>query len=53
MSRNLCLVLGLAALSWAGCGGAQTHNPALASRDLPNGLRVVVVHFPGSTNVSL
>lgn len=37
----------------AGCIGASSGNPAIDSRNLPNGIRVVSVHFPASTNVSI
>ncbi|HVR36277.1 MAG TPA: hypothetical protein VMS21_10560, partial [Methylomirabilota bacterium] len=37
----------------AGCIGASSGNPAIDSRNLPNGIRVVSIHVQASTNVSI
>ena len=37
----------------ANCASLADSKPAVDSRTLSNGLRVVAVHFPASTNVSI
>jgi hypothetical protein len=52
LSVEACVCLFLSTLILAP-GLAQADQPATAMRTLSNGVRVVCVHFPGSTNVAI
>ncbi len=49
----LIMLLCLSMFFGAGCGRATEAGGKVDSASLPNGLRVVSVHFPASTNVSI
>ena len=49
---RLCLAFLLVALGFD-CRHSQATTPAVQSRTLANSIRVLSVHFPGSTNVSI
>ena len=49
---SLCLAVLLVALGFD-CHHSQAATPAVQSRTLANSIRVLSIHFPGSTNVSI
>ncbi len=52
-SPGFWTILLLLAMLGQGCQPSSASDPAMSSMSLPNGIQVVAVPFPGSTNVSI